>query len=60
MPVGTEERLMIEMFKRHLDNDIKQIKDAWNNMDTLSHVLVIMFITLIFMVTDKIAHGIHF
>jgi hypothetical protein len=46
--------------KKHLDNDIKQIKDAWNNIDTLSHVLVIMFIMLIFMVTDKIVHGIHF
>jgi len=51
---------MIKMLKKHLDNDIKQIKDAWNNIDTLSHVLVIMFIMLIFMVTDKIAHGIHF
>ena len=51
---------MIKMLKKHIDNDIKQIKDAWDNIDTLSHVLVIMFITLIFMVTDKIAQGIHF
>ena len=51
---------MINMLKKHLDNDIKQIKDAWDNMDTLSHVLVIMGITLLFMTTDMIAHGIHF
>ena len=51
---------MIDIIKKHLTNDVKLIKNAWDNMDTLSHVLVIMFITLIFMVTDKIAHGIHF
>jgi len=51
---------MINMLKKHMDNDIKQIKDAWNNMDTLSHLLVVLFITLIFMTTDMIAHGIHF
>lgn len=51
---------MIKIFRRHLDNDIRQIRAAWDNIDTLSHVLVIMFVTLIFMVTDKIAHGIHF
>jgi hypothetical protein len=51
---------MIEMFKRHLDNDIRQIQAAWHNMDTLSHVLVIMGITLLFMATDMLAGRIHF
>ena len=51
---------MIKMFKTHLDNDIKQIRAAWDNMDTLSHLLVVLFITLVFMTTDMIAHGIHF
>jgi len=51
---------MIDTIKTHFNNDVKLIKQAWENMDTLSHILVIMFITLIFMVTDKIAHGIHF
>jgi hypothetical protein len=51
---------MIKMFKRHLDNDIRQIRSAWENMDTLSHVLVLMGITLLFMCTDIIAGRIHF
>ena len=51
---------MIKTFKKHLDNDVRQIKAAWNDMDTLSHVLVIMGITLLFMTTDMILHGIHF
>jgi hypothetical protein len=51
---------MIKILKKHIDNDIKQIKDAWNNMDTLSHLLVVLFVTLIFMTTDMIAHRIHF
>lgn len=51
---------MIDIIKKHVKNDIRLMKQAWENMDTLSHILVIMFITLIFMVTDKIAHGIHF
>jgi len=46
--------------KKHLYNDIRLIKQAWNDMDTLSHVLVIMGITLLFMTTDMILHGIHF
>jgi hypothetical protein len=52
--------MMIKMLKKHLDNDIKQIKAAWNDMDTLSHVLVIMGITLLFITTDMILHRIHF
>jgi hypothetical protein len=51
---------MFETIKRHFDNDVKQIRAAWNDMDTLSHVLVVMGITLLFMATDMIAHGIHF
>jgi hypothetical protein len=51
---------MIKLFKKHLNNDVKQIRAAWDNMDTLSHVLVVMGITLLFMATDMIAHGIHF
>ena len=51
---------MIKIFQQHLDNDIKQIRAAWKNMDTLSHVLVIMGLTLLFMCTDIIAGRIHF
>jgi hypothetical protein len=51
---------MIKIFKRHLDNDIKQIRAAWDDLDTLSHVLVVMGITLLFMTTDMIVHRIHF
>ena len=51
---------MIDIIKKHIKNDVKLIKDAWNNMDTLSHLLVVFFITLVFMTTDMIAHGIHF
>jgi len=51
---------MIKIIKKHIDNDIKEIQDAWNNMDTFSHVLVILFVTLIFMTTDMIMHRIHF
>jgi hypothetical protein len=51
---------MIKMFKKHLDNDIRQIRAAWENMDTLSHVLVVMGITLLVMCTDIIAGRIHF
>ena len=50
---------MFAMLKKHLYNDIRLIKQAWDNMDTLSHLLVVLFITLIFMVTDKISHGIN-
>ena len=51
---------MISMIKTHLKNDAKLIKQAWDNMDTLSHLLVIYFVVLMFMTTDMIAHGIHF
>ena len=48
------------MLKTHLKNDVKLIKQAWDDMDTLSHLLVVLFVTLLFMTTDMIAHGIHF
>ena len=51
---------MIDIIKKHVKNDIRLIKQAWEDMDTLSHVLVIFGITLLFMTTDMIAHGIHF
>ena len=51
---------MINMLKKHMDNDIKQIKDAWDNMDTLSHALVFLGITLLILSTDILANRIHF
>jgi len=51
---------MIKMLQRHLSNDIRQIRRAWDNMDTLSHVLVILGLTLLFMSTDMLANRIHF
>jgi len=51
---------MIETLKRHWNNDIRQLRAAWDDMDTLSHVLVIMFITLLFMSIDMLANRIHF
>jgi hypothetical protein len=51
---------MINTVKKHLDNDARLIKQAWENMDTLSHVLVVLGITLLFMATDMIAGRIHF
>ena len=51
---------MIDIIKKHLDNDVRLIKQAWDDMDTLSHLLVVLFVTLLFMTTDMIAHGIHF
>jgi hypothetical protein len=48
------------MLKKHIDNDIRLIKQAWDDMDTLSHLLVVLFVTLLFMTTDMIAHRIHF
>jgi hypothetical protein len=51
---------MIEMFKRHIDNDVKLIRAAWDDMDTLSHVLVLMGITLLILSTDILSNRIHF
>ena len=51
---------MIKILKTHWQNDVRQIKQAWNDMDTLSHVLVVLFVVLIFMATDMLANRIHF
>ena len=51
---------MIDTFKKHLQNDIRQIQAAWDNMDTLSHVLVLMGITLLILSTDILSNRIHF
>jgi hypothetical protein len=48
------------MLKKHLTNDVKLLKDAWDNMDTLSHVLVLMGITLLMLSTDILSNRIHF
>jgi hypothetical protein len=51
---------MIKTIKSHVDNDIKLIKAAWDSMDTLSHVLVFLGVTLLILSTDIIANRIHF
>ena len=50
---------MIETFKRHLSNDIKLARSAWDTMDTISHVLVIMGMSLLVMCTDMLCDRIH-
>ena len=51
---------MIDIIKKHIKNDVRLIKQAWDNMDTLSHLLVIYFVVLMFMTTDMISARIHF
>lgn len=51
---------MIKTIKSHVNNDVKQIRAAWANMDNLSHYLVILGIFLLFLSVDMLLNRIHF